>query len=81
MTDGQLVKVIARIQRLNDNMVDLLSNVVIDHPNGEALRKALCEEGMGIRWNMLSLTHPHLEHPERWECEHNKLVYKGVFDD
>ncbi len=75
MTDGQLVKVMARMQRLTDEAVDLLNDAIVNHPNGEALRKELCEEGLGYRWALALMTHSHLIHPERWLCENDKLIY------
>ncbi|KKK93437.1 hypothetical protein LCGC14_2692880 [marine sediment metagenome] len=81
MTDGQLVKVMARVQRLSDEKHRLIEDVILEHPNGEALCEELKDEGMGYTWCCALLTHPYLKHPERWECEHGKLVYKGVFDD
>lgn len=68
MTDGELVKVMARIYRLTEQVTDLMDGEVLNHLNGEALRDELHSNGMGYRWDCASITHSHLAHPERWTC-------------
>jgi len=77
MTDGEVVAITARMQRLSDNIMGLL-NKLEDHPNGEALLTELHENGLGYSWVFASITHSHLVHPERWQCVSNtKLRYVG----
>ncbi len=68
MTDGKLVRVMARIYRLNEEILYLIEEEVFDHPNGEALRGKLHDNGLGYSCNIASITHPHLTNPHRWEC-------------
>ena len=77
MTDGQLVKVMARLQKLCDEIIYILNEEISNHENGEAICGELLDNGLGYNWDCADIIHPHLQHPERWECEHGKLVYKG----
>ena len=76
MTDGELVRVMARIYRLTDQITDLMNEDVLNHLNGEALRGELQDNGLGYRWDCASITHSHLAHPERWECVNGTLKSK-----
>ena len=81
MTDGQLVKVMARLQRLTDKTCQLIDDVIVEHPNSSKLRDELHANGLGYAWDCMEIVVEHLEHPERWVCENNKLVYQGVCSD
>ncbi len=66
MTDGELLKVLARIQRHTDAIADLMHQQVLKHPNGEALFSEMADNGIGYRWDCDAIGHPHLLHPDRW---------------
>lgn len=70
MTDGEMVKVMARIYRLNEQIKDLMDEDLLSHPNGEALCGQLHDNGFGHRVDCHSIAYLHLVHPERWECRH-----------
>ena len=78
MTDGGLVKVMARLHRLADQIVDLMDEDILEHPNGEALRGELIDNGLGYRWDCASITHSHLSRPERWGCTGGTLRWKAA---
>ena len=65
MTDGKMIKVMARIYRLTNTVDDLINNLRA-HPNGEALRDALHDNGLGCVWDCASIAADHLNYPERW---------------
>ena len=69
MTDGKMVKMMARIYRLNEQILGLLEDLS-DHPNGEALVADVHDNGVGYSWDFASIAHSHLVHPDRWECSH-----------
>ena len=76
MTDGELVRVMARIYHLTEQVTDLMNEDVLNHPNGEALLGELRDEGLGYSWDCALITHPHLVHPERWVCMGGTLKSK-----
>ena len=77
MTDGEMIKVTARIYRLSSVIDDLLHDLLA-HPNGEALRDELHDNGLGYTWDCASIVHDHLNYPERWEYVNaNTLTYVG----
>lgn len=76
MTDGELVKVMARLQRLDDEIAWILNEEIIDHPNGEELIGDLHDNGLGYRLECSAIAHPHLTHPERWILRCGRLVFR-----
>ncbi len=77
MTDGKLVKAMARVYRLNEQIRDLMYEAS-NHPNGQALIWELQENGLGYTVDCASIAYGHLVHPERWECTHHgPLKWKG----
>ena len=77
MTDGELVKIMARVKRHSDAVYDLLRGRLYDHPNGLALEKDLSENGMYHLWDFASITHDNLLHPERWKVTAGKIQWIG----
>ena len=67
LTDGELVRAITRIYRLNEDVRYLLDEVVINHPNGQALCSELHDNGLGYSIDCAAIAHSHLMRPERWE--------------
>lgn len=79
MTDGKLVKVMARICRLNEQMKGLMDNDLLDHPGGRALREELQDNGLGYSLDCTLITYDHLIRPERWEyTRHGPLKRKAT---
>lgn len=76
MTDGELIKAMAKIQKLSDEIAYILNEELVNHPNGEALLGELHDNGLGYRLNCLSLAHSHLSHPERWTNRCGRLVFR-----
>ena len=75
MTDSELVRVVARIDRLIAEADRLMRDVIIEHPNGEDLQESMYDNGMGHTWACGSIAHPHLLRPEKWELVHGRLRY------
>ncbi len=67
MTDGEMVKSLARIYRLNEKICIAVTRICEEHPNGEELHEALQADAVGIGTNVMSIGLDHLVHPERWE--------------
>ena len=76
MTDGQMVRAVARIHRFIDQIQDLLDEEILNHPNGEALRGELIDNGLGYRLDCVSIAFSHLMYPERWEIANGTLRRK-----
>jgi len=74
MTDGQLVKIMDRIYRLNEQARDLIDQTA-DHPNGAAICEDLYDEGFGYSFDFALNAHRFLQHPERWRYENGRLVW------
>ena len=66
MTDSQLAKAAARLNRLHGE-ANLLIGRIANHPNGEQIREELFDNGAGHTWCCGSIVHDHMVHPERWE--------------
>ena len=82
MTDGEVVKLMRRIGRLSDQLLELVEHGIMDHQNSEALREDLHENGLGYGFDCALIVHSHLRFPERWEYDADKraLRYIGVID-
>ena len=84
MTDSELVKVVARLYRLSEEIRWLMDEEIVNHPNGESLIGALRDNGLGYNglgygFDCAAIAHPHLLHPDRWELTHGdggKLCFR-----
>lgn len=78
MTDGQLLKTMARLQRLTNEISYIIDEEILNHPNGKSLRGELHDNGLGYNWDFWLIAHSHLIHPGRWRYERKtrRLVYQ-----
>lgn len=76
MTDGKMIKVMERIQRLSDQIQDLMDEELLDHPNGESIRGELRDNGLGYRFDCASIAQSHLLFHTRWQMVGGKLKWK-----
>lgn len=65
MNDYDVVKIARKINKLNDEIRDLVRSLE-DHPNGAAIIQAMEDNVIQTYASAESIVHDHLIHPERW---------------